>query len=189
MNKHYMLVVVIMFVVLFAFFHHAKGGTMLRITSSAFKNNENIPTIYTCKGEDISPALQWQMDVADAKSYLLILEDPDAQRVVGKTFVHWALLLPAEISSLPERFSSKQRGASKGIELKNDFGRTSYGGPCPPKGSGVHHYQFHLFALSKPIYDMQNELPKDPFTAEQYRQKASSSIIAHAQLIGLFAVE
>ena len=28
-----------------------------------------------------------------------------------------------------------------------NFGEAAYHGPCPPKGSGVHHYQFTIWAL------------------------------------------
>jgi hypothetical protein len=34
-----------------------------------------------------------------------------------------------------------------GTEVTNDFGKPGYGGPCPPKGHGQHHYHFKLFAL------------------------------------------
>jgi Raf kinase inhibitor-like YbhB/YbcL family protein len=116
----------------------------LQLTSSAFAAGAPIPVRHTCSGQDLSPPLSWNGVPAAAKSLALICEDPDAP---GGTFHHWGLFdLPAELASLGE-------GAPPGKDAKaarNDFGSAGYRGPCPPKGHGIHHYHFRLFALSVP---------------------------------------
>jgi len=99
---------------------------------------------YTCEGEDISPALIWRAIPRDAKSVVLICEDPDAP---SGTFVHWLVYnLPTTATGLPEGVpgtESLSNGAMQGI---NDFRRLGYGGPCPPRGH-AHRYFFRLHAL------------------------------------------
>ena len=112
----------------------------IKITSSAFTEGGMIPSKYTCDGEDISPALSWQGTPQDTKSIALICDDPDAP--MG-TFVHWVLFnLPADTTQLGENYPEDEtldNGARQGI---TDFGKTGYGGPCPP--SGTHRYYFKI---------------------------------------------
>ncbi len=110
------------------------------LTVSAFANGGLIPARFTCEGADILPELRWSDSPAGTRSFALIVDDPDAP--VG-TFTHWVLFdIPAERSSLGE-------GESKaGLAGKNDFGRVGYGGPCPPRGHGLHRYFFTLYALA-----------------------------------------
>ncbi|MCC6146747.1 MAG: YbhB/YbcL family Raf kinase inhibitor-like protein, partial [Anaerolineaceae bacterium] len=108
------------------------------LTSSAFEANGDIPVRYTCDGEDISPPLTWRGAPEGTQNFVLIVDDPDAP--LG-TFTHWVLFdLPAERSELAEGASSD--GALSALHGKTSFGKTAYGGPCPP--SGVHHYIFTL---------------------------------------------
>ena len=106
-----------------------------------------IPLRYTCDGQDISPGLQWAAIPEEARSLALIADDPDAP---SGTFVHWVLYgLSAERHELTENMPKDEilpNGARQGI---NDFGRTGYGGPCPP--SGTHRYYFTLYALDTDI--------------------------------------
>jgi len=115
----------------------------IEITSPAFENEGLIPSKYTCDGEDISPPLRWDAVPEGTKSIALICDDPDAP--MG-TFVHWVLFnLPAETKELPEGFPDDETlpdGTRQGI---TDFGKTGYGGPCPP--SGTHRYFFKIYAL------------------------------------------
>lgn len=118
-------------------------GMALTITSSAFKQEGMIPSQYTCDGKDISPPLQWSGVPEEAKSLALIVDDPDAP---GKTWVHWVVFnLPPDVHSLPEHMPTDAKlrnGAMQGI---TNFGRSGYGGPCPP--GGTHRYYFKLYAL------------------------------------------
>ena len=110
-----------------------------------FDDGGSIPKRSTCDGEDSSPALEWAGEPRGTQSFALILDDPDAP---AGTWTHWLLWdVPAHVHSLSEGFRPGAAGASG----KNDFGRPGYGGPCPPKGHGVHRYYFTLFALDRPV--------------------------------------
>ncbi|MFL6731807.1 MAG: YbhB/YbcL family Raf kinase inhibitor-like protein [Sphingomicrobium sp.] len=112
--------------------------TKLTITSEAFQNGQNIPTQYTCDGADQAPALKWGEPPAGTRSFALVVDDPDAP---GGTFRHWGVY---DISGSARSLGGAER---VGTEVANDFGKAGYGGPCPPKGHGPHHYHFKLFAL------------------------------------------
>src|SRR5574344_543702 len=109
-----------------AFATNNKGGNM-EITS-IFKNNERIPSKYTCDGEGTGPELTISGTPSNAKTLVLIIDDPDAP--MG-TFTHYLLfnIKPEITKILP---SEPENGAVEGI---NDFKQTSYGAPCPPYGS------------------------------------------------------
>jgi Raf kinase inhibitor-like YbhB/YbcL family protein len=116
----------------------------LKILSTAFKNGEDIPTQYTCKGDNISPPLNIVNIPAQAKSLALIMHDPDAP--VGD-YVHW-LVWDIQPSTLSIGANSIPVGAVQGI---TSFNKNEYGGPCPPAGSGTHRYIFELYALDMPL--------------------------------------
>jgi len=122
------------------------GGAImaLELRSKAFKNGDFIPAKYTCKGEDVSPPLEWSNIPENTKSLALISDDPDAP--MG-TWVHWVLYdIPAYKRNLPEGLKKDKvldDGSKQGM---TDFGRVGYGGPCPPPGP-VHRYFFKLYAL------------------------------------------
>lgn len=108
---------------------------LLKIDSPVFKNEELIPSRYTCEGEDINPPLLIGDIPAKAKTLALIMEDPDAP---NGTFDHWLLWNIPVAPRIDEN-------SNPGISGKNGFGKTGYGGPCPP--SGTHRYFFHVYAL------------------------------------------
>lgn len=132
----------------------------LTITSPAFPHHGAIPVQYTCEAEDVSPALEWSGAPPGTKSFALIVDDPDAPR---GTFRHWgAYDIPASTRSIAE-------GQHLGTQAMNDMGKAGYGGPCPPRGHGVHHYHFKLFALdveklgapaNAKVLDVENEVAK-----------------------------
>ena len=104
----------------------------MTITSSAFAQNGSIPKQYTCEGKDISPPLAWSGAPANAKSLVLIVDDPDAPDPAAPrmTWVHWVVYnLPAASTGLPEAVKALPAGTLEGL---NDWQRTGYGGPCPP---------------------------------------------------------
>jgi Raf kinase inhibitor-like YbhB/YbcL family protein len=126
----------------------AGGSTpgQMTLTSPAFQNGEAIPTVYTCKGDDLSMALEWSQPPQGAQSLALVMDDPDAP--VG-TWVHWVVYnLPpgtrglAEGAARAKASSSLPEGALAGM---NSWKRADYGGPCPP--SGTHRYYFRIYAL------------------------------------------
>jgi len=119
----------------------------IEITSPAFNHESPIPEKYTCKGEDVSPALSWGEPPTGTQSFALIMDDPDAP--VG-TWVHWVLFnLPATARGLPEAFPSDITFADGSMSGNSSFGRPGYGGPCPP--SGTHRYFFKLYALDETL--------------------------------------
>lgn len=143
----------------------------MKITSSSFAHNQNIPPKYTCDGENINPPLQFSDIPADAKSLVLISDDPDAP--MG-TWVHWILW---NIDPKTTEISEKSVPAGA-IEGTTSFGETGYGGPCPP--SGVHRYFFKLYAL-----DTKLDLPIS-VKKEDLEKAMQQHILASAEMIGLY---
>jgi Raf kinase inhibitor-like YbhB/YbcL family protein len=171
---------------------HIPAPDTLTLTSSSFTNGTSIPQKYTCSGANISPHLQWAASSnARTKSYVLIVDDPDAQRVVGKTFVHWIVVLPAHVTHVEEGASRKESSRIPGIELMNDGHGQHYTGPCPPKGSGAHTYRFTLFALDQKsnVLKKNPALPKAPFTAEQFEHALQSHIVAKGLITGTYTLD
>jgi len=115
------------------------------LTSSAFAQGQPIPAQYACQGLDVSPPLAWGVPPAGTQSFALIMDDPDAP---GGTWVHWVLFnIPASASGLPEAFPADATFPDGSMSGQNSWGRTGYGGPCPP--SGTHRYFFKLYALDE----------------------------------------
>ncbi|MBU0546178.1 YbhB/YbcL family Raf kinase inhibitor-like protein [Patescibacteria group bacterium] len=143
----------------------------MKIENVIFKNNDYIPTKFTCDGLNINPSLKISEVPAETKSMALVMDDPDAQ---AGTWVHWVMwnIDPAtvEISE-----NSVPAGAVQGT---TDFGNTKYGGPCPP--SGTHRYFFRLYAL-----DTKLTLP--PSTMKQDLENAMQGhVIGQAEMLGLY---
>jgi Raf kinase inhibitor-like YbhB/YbcL family protein len=124
-----------------------KGAKAFQIKSSAFKNGERIPKKYTCEGEDVSPPVEWSGAPEGTKSFVLIVDDPDAP--IG-TFNHWVVYdIPASKNSLPEGVQKKPEIEGGIKQGRNDFGKIGWGGPCPPPGHGTHRYFFKIKAISQ----------------------------------------
>lgn len=116
----------------------------LVLTSTAFADGEPIPELYSCDGADISPPLAWTGAPVGVCSFALLCDDPDAP---GGTWTHWAIFdIAAAATSLREAFPKGAR-VDNIRQAVTDFRRPGYGGPCPPRGHGTHHYRFRLLAL------------------------------------------
>lgn len=151
----------------------------MRIQSSAFKEGESIPTIYTCDGDDISPPLAWEGVPKDASSLALIVDDPDAPDPAAPkmVWVHWVIYnLPVDASGLPEAASRLPTGTLEGI---NDWQRTGYGGPCPPIGR--HRYFFKLYALDTRLPDLAQP------TKARLLEAMQGHVIDEAVLVGTYS--
>ncbi len=152
----------------------------MKLTSTAFGENQSIPKLYTCEGKDVSPPLTWSGVPANAKSLALIVDDPDAPDPAAPrmTWVHWVLYnIPASATGLAEGAASG--GLPKGtLEGTNDWQRTGYGGPCPPIGR--HRYFHKLYALDTALPDL-----KKP-TKAALEQAMKGHIIGQTQLIGTY---
>lgn len=149
----------------------------MKLSSPAFSDGELIPSKYTCEGQDVSAPLEWEDVPEEAKSLAFIVEDPDAP---SGTFVHWLLWsIPPDQQGLAEGVGVGGPKAGGGVQGKNDFGKTAYGGPCPP--SGTHRYYFRLFAL-----DIDPKL--SPGASRRELDAATRGhVLAEAQLLGLYA--
>lgn len=151
--------------------HAADGGTgggTMKLTSPEFVHNGNIPARFTCQGDDTNPPL----DIADippaTKSLALIVDDPDAP--MG-TWVHWVIFDMPVVSRIEEN-------SAPGKEGWNNFGRTRYGGPCPP--SGTHRYFFKFYALDT-LLNLKEGIRK-----AELEKAMQGHILAQAELIGLY---
>ena len=119
----------------------------MKLTSSAFRDGEEIPRAHSKDGGDVSPPLAWSGAPEATASFALVCDDPDAPR---GTWVHWVLCdLPASTSALPAGAGEPGGPSSAGVPGKNDFGDLGWGGPAPPRGHGTHHYEFRLYALDR----------------------------------------
>lgn len=149
----------------------------MHLTSASFPNGGTIPRKHTCDGSDVSPALAWSGAPQGTQSFALIADDPDAP--VG-TWSHWVLYdLPAGTTSLPESVSKVDAPPGGGQQGKNDFGKTGYGGPCPPAGT-PHRYFFKLFAVDR-------RLDLKPGAGQKEVERAlQGHILAQAELMGKY---
>ncbi|HOF40617.1 MAG TPA: YbhB/YbcL family Raf kinase inhibitor-like protein [Candidatus Hydrogenedentes bacterium] len=150
----------------------------LTINSPAFADQGTIPRKYTGDGEDVSPPLAWTGAPAETRSFALICDDPDAP--VG-TWVHWVLWnIPATETGLAEAIPADRpelpNGAIQGV---NDFRKTGYGGPAPPRGP-VHRYFFKLYALDR-FLDLAPGAGKDAL-----EMAMSEHILASTEMVGRY---
>ncbi len=141
----------------------------LHITSPAFKESAPIPSRYTCDADDINPALHIESIPAESKTLALIMDDPDAPR---GTYVHWVVWNIRPAADIPEN-------STPGEEGRNDFGRSGYGGPCPP--SGIHRYYFKIYALDTAL-----TLERGT-TKQQLLDTMEGHVLAQGQLMGTYA--
>ena len=148
------------------------------ISSSSFPNHGKIPAKFTCDGNDVSPALSWTPPPAGVQSLALIADDPDAR--VG-TWTHWVLFdLPVTSRGVPENLPKiEQLPNQSGYQGRNDFGRTGYGGPCPPAGK-PHRYFFKLYAL-----DRQMKL-KSGVSKQELEQAMRRHILGQSEWMGTY---
>ncbi|MFZ5469452.1 MAG: YbhB/YbcL family Raf kinase inhibitor-like protein [Myxococcota bacterium] len=151
-----------------------------KLTSIGFEHEGEIPSDYTCEGDDLSPALAWSDPPPKTKSFVLIVDDPDAPdpKAPKMTYVHWVLYnLPASARELPQGVSARQlpKGTRQG---QNDWRRTGYGGPCPPIGR--HRYFFKLYALDTELPDLGQA------TKVQLEQAMKKHVLTEAVLLGTY---
>lgn len=152
----------------------------MKLESSSFRDGEEIPTKFTCEGDDISPALSWSDAPPGTKSFALLVDDPDAPDPAAPKmrYVHWILYdMPPDATGLPEGVEDKDlpRGTRHGL---NDWKRTGYGGPCPPIGR--HRYFHTLYALDTMLGD------RGQLDRAGLLEAMEGHILATAQLMGTY---
>lgn len=151
-----------------------------RLTSTAFEDGGEIPSRFTCEGEDVAPDLSWSELPDGTRSLVLIIDDPDAPDPAAPKMVwdHWLLYgLPPSSGGLPQAVTldALPAGTREGV---NSWGRTGYGGPCPPIGR---HRYFHI------LYALDIELPDlgQP-TKNRLLEVMEGHILAHTELVGTY---
>lgn len=145
----------------------------LSLTSQSFADQNNIPKKYTCNGQNSSPDLEWSGAPSGTKSYVLIMDDPDAP---NGTWVHWVLFnIPGNLKQLSEA-AELPAGAISG---HNSWEQKGYGGPCPP--SGTHRYFFKLYALDTILTINSSVRKSDVLNAMQ------DHILESCELVGLYS--
>ncbi len=152
----------------------------LTLRSSAFIDGDEIPSTYTCEGENIAPPLEWDGVPKHTRSLVLIVDDPDAPdpKAPRMTWVRWVLYnIPPGAAGVPPGATSGglPPGTEEGL---NDWKETGYGGPCPPIGR--HRYFHKLYALDKELEGMGKP------TKAQIEAAMKEHVIAKAELVGTY---
>ena len=151
----------------------------LKLTSPAFPHEGPMPKRFTCEGGEASPPLQWAGVPHGTKSLALILDDPDAPDPAApkRVWVHWVVVnIPTSATELAEGAGAGHLPPPAHMG-KNDWGKTAYGGPCPPIGR--HRYVHKLYALDTAL-DLAQPTKADLEHAMQ------GHVLAEAQLIGTY---
>lgn len=151
----------------------------LTVSSSNFTDGQRLPIDFTCDGKDHSPQLSWGGIPNWVKSFSIICDDPDAP---SKTWVHWVVFnVPSRVNAFPEGISASSLAEMGALLGKNDFNRLEWGGACPPKGHGVHHYFFTVYAL-----DTLLDLPEGS-SRDQIDKAMEGHIVAQGKLMGTYS--
>jgi Raf kinase inhibitor-like YbhB/YbcL family protein len=141
---------------------------VLQVTSISFSNNGNIPSKFTCEGENISPAISVKGIPQETKSLAILVEDPDAP---NGTVIHWAAWNIDPAGNIAEK-------SILGTQGKNSRGANGYMGPCPP--TGTHHYHFKVFALDRMLGVTEGS------SKEQLEAAMKGHIVGEGELVGLY---
>jgi len=153
----------------------------MTIQSSAFAHMQTVPRKYTGDGDDKSPPLSWSNAPAGTKEFALIVDDPDAP--TPEPWVHWVIYrIPPEVTALPEGVppSLHVDAPAGAVQGTNSWPKLGYGGPLPPKGHGLHHYHFKVYAL-----DLKLSLEAGQ-TKKALLEAMANHIIAQGELIGTY---
>ncbi|MDD2796584.1 MAG: YbhB/YbcL family Raf kinase inhibitor-like protein [Candidatus Pacebacteria bacterium] len=147
---------------------------MIIVKSLAFLNNETIPQKYTCDGKNVNPALQISNIPKEAKSLVLIVDDPDAPK---GTWTHWIVFnIDPTIKMIEE--DDVPKGGILGINTSSKIG---YEGPCPPLGE-THRYFFKVYALDI-IFSSETR----GSNKKQIEKAMENHVIDKGELVGLYS--
>ena len=187
MNSIYQHTVTRLVFLIFSFFYitatlavEGEQSMALTLKSPDFVHLGEIPKIFTCQGDDISPALSWSQLPQDTKSLVLIVDDPDAPDPAAPkmTWVHWLLYnIPPTVTEIPKAVAVSDLPIAT-LQGKNDWKKTGYGGPCPPIGR--HRYFHKLYALDIELPDLHHP------NKTELEKAMAGHIIGQAELIGTY---
>ncbi len=156
------------------------GESELKITSSSFNHGSSIPMTFSCEGANKPPALSWTGVPKEAKSLVLIVDDPDAPHQ-PQPWVHWVVFnIPPSVKGFRAPLDDREKLADGTMQGKNTSNKIGYDGPCPPHGNPPHRYFFKLYALGI-------MLPLKPgATKEEVVKAMQGHILAQAELMGTY---
>ena len=157
----------------------ASKGT-LSVRSASFADGMPIPAKHSEYADGVAPHLEWSA-VEGAKSYAVIMEDPDSKPI--KPFVHWVIWnIPGTLLSLPEGLQEQMRLTEPQGVLQGTTSRGSVGyfGPRPPVGDPPHHYHFQVLALDKLV-----DAPPGA-TRDEFLEAAKGHVIGNGVLVGTY---
>src|SRR3989338_828503 len=143
----------------------------MNLTSLAFQHQGKIPSKYTCDGADVNPPLAISDVPPNAKSLVLIMDDPDAVKPAGKVWDHWI------VWNIPHG-TTRIDGEPSAVTGKGTSGYLNYHGPCPPDRE--HRYYFKLYAL-----DTMLNLPEGS-TKKQVEDAMKGRVLAETTLVGRY---
>lgn len=150
----------------------------LAVSTPAFGAGGTIPGKFTCDGENISPAIDWEHAPAGTRSIALIVEDPDAP---GGIFTHWIICnIPGSRTGIPAGVPQKPVLPDGSIQGLNNFGRPGYSGPCPPRGP-PHRYIFRLFCLDIEL------AVRPPARKDQILAAMSGHVLGSGEVVGRYS--
>lgn len=144
------------------------------LLDKAFAGND--PTNTNCIGKNSSPPLVWSNVPPQTQSLALVVHDPEGSKGLGVTHLVAYNISPASTGFGPDAL----RDGKNFTGGKNTPGTANWYGPCPPPGTGAHHYTFTLIATSLPP-----TLPAG-LTREALFEKLKGHQLAAAGLIGRF---
>ena len=187
MNSIYQHIIIRLIFLIFSCFYmtaalaaEGEQNMNLILKSPDFVHLGEIPKIFTCEGNDSSPALSWSQLPQNTKSVALIVDDPDAPDPAAPkmTWVHWLLYnIPTTALELPKAVADSDLPSGT-LQGKNDWKKTGYGGPCPPIGR--HRYFHKLYALDIELPDLHHP------NKTQLEKAMVGHIIGQAELIGTY---
>jgi len=149
----------------------------MELYSKDFTEGKKIPVRFTALGEDLSPQLYWSGAPGNTKSFVLIMDDPDAP---GGTWVHWVVYdIPAGTKELAMGVPKDPVLAGGAKQGRNSSGETGYNGPLPPPGP-AHRYFFKLYALDT-VLGLESGAEKD-----EVLDAMRGHIVDQAHVMGLF---
>jgi Raf kinase inhibitor-like YbhB/YbcL family protein len=137
---------------------------------------------FGCSGGNRSPHLKWDGAPPGTKSFALTCFDPDAP--TGSGFWHWVVVnIPPDVTELPLDAGNPASGRlpAGALEVRTDFGKPGYGGPCPPEGDHPHRYLFTIHAVSMPALPVTADT--SPAVVGFY---LNFNTLAKASLMGLY---
>ncbi|MDO8584180.1 MAG: YbhB/YbcL family Raf kinase inhibitor-like protein [bacterium] len=145
----------------------------MELMSPAFEQNQPIPMIYTCDGENVNPPLIISNVPQHAKSLVIFVDDPDVPAQLGSIYHHWIIYnIPPETTEL------KEHHAPPGVQGKNSAGHVGYAGPCPPDRE--HRYFFKLYALNEELGLAEGA------TREEVEKAMQGKVITQTKLVGKY---